>query len=412
MLQRLNLALHRCQAWLQSRLKRKIFAVVTCLTVFASAAVLIIAWAATELAADAFINHRLSQLVTTYQPLNAHALPAYLQRFEANNLSSLQPQQSVNLRNAPLGISEYPEQGLHILVEPAQNGVAKRFWLYWPAQDKAIGPQDKYIRYYVYAMAALIIVFGWALASVLTRLVVTPVTKLQQQVAKASPECPPAPWPRHDELGALNQAYIENYQRIHRFIEREKQFTRFVSHELRTPINVIAGATELYQLRHQTPADQALAERLNRANRQMLGLITTFLHLGREQGQSQDKLPLEAVLQQQWQDLLPLLNANQPSINNKIKVQKQLNSQLQVDEHFASVILHNLLRNSISHCQQSITLVLNGHRLLIINDLNNAPSNGNGFGHGLDIVTAVCQHAGWKFHQKRTQQEFYSLVYF
>ncbi|WP_087020183.1 sensor histidine kinase [Thaumasiovibrio subtropicus] len=389
--------------WYRTSIRHQVFTVIACLTTATSIAIITIAWAATELAADAFINQRFMTQVEqlTKQALINEAwpdLPSHLQRYDLSDT-----QVPEYLRGLHVGLTELETLDRHVFITESNASYPQQYWVYQPDRDPAIVPYGESVRIPVLSMALLVGVLGLITAYVLSRHITRPVLALQAMIANASIDTPPQDLQRQDELGDLNRTYIDNFQRLAQFIEREKQFTRYASHELRTPVNVIRGATDLLKIQHTDPKSQKLVARFERAHTDMTQLITTFLLLGREQ-QPQNNLFLKRAIEQQLDDLHHLLT------QRSITVTAELRSNIQLPEHFTQVLLHNLLRNALSYALSRVEIQLSGNRLFIVNDIH--PQQNSGFGHGLTIIDSICQSANWQCHTRIRKQTFYSLVYF
>ncbi len=437
--------------WRLTSLKNQIFTVIAALSGAASLAIIIIAWAATELAADSFINQRLTELVNTYErksqvppaswtptisavresnhnaselspsladnqanvspSMGVHAkswvsaindsldLPHYLNRYD--QYSDNMPNYLAGLQQ---GITELETLDVHVLLKPATSSFPPQYWVYQPNLDPTIGAYGESVRLYVALMAALVFVLGVLTANFLAKKLIRPVIELQQLVNKASLDSPPKHLGRQDELGDLNQSYIDNFQRLAKFIQREKQFTRYASHELRTPVNVIRGTTELLSTLHSDSKTQQWLARLERAHFDMDNLISTFLLLGGEQEIQQKQHCIQSTLTDLLNDLNHLIK------NREIELDVTLSNPPHLPAIYSQVLLHNLLRNSLSYSRKHISISIAANRLLITNDRSH--STEQGFGHGQEIITAICQQAGWHFHTKANQTHFYSLIYF
>ncbi len=86
-----------------------------------------------------------------------------------------------------------------------------------------------------------------------------------------------------DEILILSHALEQLVERVNKFVERERIFTRETSHELRSPLTVIKIASETLLARDDiSDANRATADRIQRAANDMEELTQAFLLLARE----------------------------------------------------------------------------------------------------------------------------------
>ena len=88
-----------------------------------------------------------------------------------------------------------------------------------------------------------------------------------------------------DEVGVLARAIAAREEALHRFVQRESNFTGDVSHELRTPLTVMQGGLEILevQLQHLPQTDNLapVVQRLLRTTNRMSNTVHTLLMLAR-----------------------------------------------------------------------------------------------------------------------------------
>ena len=86
-----------------------------------------------------------------------------------------------------------------------------------------------------------------------------------------------------DEVLTLSQALEQLVERVNKFVERERTFTRETSHELRSPLTVIKIASEVLLSRDDiSEANRATVDKIHRAAKDMEELTQAFLLLARE----------------------------------------------------------------------------------------------------------------------------------
>jgi signal transduction histidine kinase len=214
-----------------------------------------------------------------------------------------------------------------------------------------------------------------------------------------------------EEVRELTDALLRYSQRLARFLERERQFTRDASHELRSPLTVIRMAASILL------ADSALSEssrrtaqRIQRAAHDMEELTNAFLLLARE---SETGLPMEAVC---LNDLIAdeLDRAKALAVDKPVSAHVRSTHRVLVEapERVLSVLLGNLLRNAFSYTDAGEVVVEIGQGRITIRDTGvGMPSErieemfrpfvrgeGNrrgGHGVGLTIVRRLTDRFGW-----------------
>ncbi|WP_075173955.1 sensor histidine kinase [Neptunomonas phycophila] len=200
---------------------------------------------------------------------------------------------------------------------------------------------------------------------------------------------------RDDEIGQLSHAFGDLIQRMHQFMKREQDFTRFASHELRSPITVIRGNLDILQESlPDNPIHERIVTRMNTAIQRVSLLIDGFLWLGREKHNT--NMPIETVNAAQ---LRTLLN----SLTEHLAPESRARLSCEVGEiHWhirplmLSILLDNLLRNALQHSDQSVSLNANGQKLTITNPISNA-IDGEQQGVGLQIVNRICEASRWDY---------------
>ena len=136
------------------------------------------------------------------------------------------------------------------------------------------------------------------LAVVLSRRLTGPLSRLTTAVESRSASylqagtqpgeasAPPIPLTNlDDEVGVLARAIAAREEALHRFVQRESNFTGDVSHELRTPLTVMQGGLEILEVQLQRlPQAENLTpvlQRLLRTTGRMSNTVHTLLMLAR-----------------------------------------------------------------------------------------------------------------------------------
>jgi signal transduction histidine kinase len=265
---------------------------------------------------------------------------------------------------------------------------------------------------YLIATAILLTLASATGGSWLAMHFVTPVTRLAHQVSHAGPEeisLPLAKLSRDDEVGELARAFDHYAQRVHSFINREKQFTGDISHELRTPLAVILAAIEVLERDQRVQEFQAARiARIKRAIVETNELCTALLLLAREKTTEEDEPSyiVSDVLAECVEKHRHMI-ADRPI---KVHVEIMGSPCLRAERALLEVVIGNLLRNAFNFTQSgSVTATLEAKRLIVrdtgigirsedadrIFNLGHRGENSTGEGIGLSLVKRICDRFGW-----------------
>lgn len=216
---------------------------------------------------------------------------------------------------------------------------------------------------------------------------------------------------QNTEVYSMASAINHFVERLHLFVERERDFTRDASHELRTPIAVLKGALEVLQRKYQGEADPVI-DRMHRTLRDMEGLTETLLLLARDESESLEKsqVEIEAVVQNELKSL-ELIYKDKP-----IEVQLEKHSDLRVHapEKVMVILVGNLLRNAFNYTAKGRITVTVHENSVDVTDSGigmkkaqlkavtqpfyrggNDPSS-PGHGLGMAIVQRLCHRYNWE----------------
>ncbi|MEF8915842.1 ATP-binding response regulator [Natronomonas sp.] len=196
------------------------------------------------------------------------------------------------------------------------------------------------------------------------------------------------------------QELQQRTEELQRKNERLDEFTRFVSHDLRNPLNVAQGRLEL-------AAEDCDSEHLNEvaaAHERMANLIEDLLTLARA-----EKPPTEY----EWVALAELLDRCWRTVDTKhasLDVDIDRGVTLLADHDRLRQLLENLLRNSVQHGGDAVTITVGelDDGFYLADDGEGIPESErdsvfesgyttarNGTGFGLSIVKKITEAHGW-----------------
>lgn len=254
----------------------------------------------------------------------------------------------------------------------------------------------------LWALAGLIIIAGGVVAIFLARLISAPVVQLAKDLSRRPVKIEKLKSnQRKDEVGVLSRVIGGALKRLEEALDRESAFTRHVSHELRTPLSTIRNSVAILQLPRCDEAKRARnLQRLQHATKEMEELIELFLCLGRERVSP-------ALINLSFSRVLNDILLRHKPRTGALRVQLSLNADLTIsaDPIMLNILIHNLINNAIQHGGQRILITANQNSLIIANTLPDVLSIG-GFGYGLEIVSRICEYAGWGLRIRSTRRTF------
>ncbi|MBU8974826.1 MULTISPECIES: HAMP domain-containing sensor histidine kinase [unclassified Lysobacter] len=261
----------------------------------------------------------------------------------------------------------------------------------------------------------LIALLGIAIAWSVNRLV-RPLRDMAQAIAALRPDqsgqrihaSPSA----SSELVVIADALNDYLQRNDRFVERERVFIDSASHELRTPVAVIGGAAEnALQQPHLPDAVRGQLMRIQRTTREVEQLVSLLLVLAKDPARlarSNDRVELDQLIPEIVEDHRHLTRDKDLRLDIVALPACEILAPLPI----VQAAIGNLLRNAIEHSDRGrITIRLETPATVIIDD----PGHGmtpeeiaqiyarvargggrDGGGIGLDLISRLCEHLGWK----------------
>lgn len=259
----------------------------------------------------------------------------------------------------------------------------------------------------------LTVLGAWALGLVMARKVMSPITRLAQQVRHRDQLHPLAPalapeYP-NDEVGQLAAAFDSTLGQVRQALEREQLFTSDVSHELRTPLMIIASSCELLAEAPLSPREREQLGRIERATEEMRNLVQAFLLLARgHSGQPATRETLAAVSATQvarWGPLFAEKGLRFEHIDHGADAD-------QYDTTLLSTVLSNLLRNALHYTDQGTVQLITEAGGFRVEDtgagiplaqqahifdpfVRGPQARGEGLGLGLSLVKRICSKEGW-----------------
>ena len=201
-------------------------------------------------------------------------------------------------------------------------------------------------------IGALCIGLGAVLSNMLARLVVAPLHRLTQRLARWAPGSSAGEAAKADEEANLLAAFDRVRSGLEGAAARQREFAANIAHELRTPLSAARTDIELVTLSPQLNDDEQA--RLKRAMATIDGAASTLESLyalsSQQQGHA-EPVDLHAVVDEAWTSLA--------RAGNELRfVNEVVPGELVVsDRHALLTILRNLLRNAVEHAGPATCVV-------------------------------------------------------
>ncbi|MGZ8992839.1 MAG: sensor histidine kinase [Burkholderiaceae bacterium] len=272
-------------------------------------------------------------------------------------------------------------------------------------------------------IGALCIGLGIVLANMLARLVVEPLKRLTERLARWAPGSSTLSTSSDNEETALLAAFDRVRSSLEEAATRQREFAANIAHELRTPLAAVRTDIELAALSPQLVADEHA--RLSRAMATIDAAASTLesLHaLSSSQPGKLERIDLHELVEDAWSSLPQDGDAPPLRLVNEVPRGEVILS----DRHALLTILRNLLRNAAEHAGLATCVVRrNGCGLTIADNgpgiaaadlpfvferyfsgrLNDAPrQEASERGLGLAIARQSAEVNGWRLSVESTPE--------
>lgn len=231
-----------------------------------------------------------------------------------------------------------------------------------------------------------------SLAWYLQSRVISPVHQISRAIKQHD-------WQKMEQLRFPKQCYAElqsivdaldcSIKQLKEAQQRELSFLRFASHELRTPIAICQSSFDILTLQQGQLTGPIL--HASQATTQMKSITETLLWL-----MSSDCSPLDKSHVKLASLLQSIVYDQQFAQGSEVEVELSCDdTQLLVLKEPLSIVLNNLVRNSLEHGAKGISITQRGNRIDIVNPLSQ--DNSSGFGLGLMLVQRLTTQLNWHY---------------
>ncbi len=257
----------------------------------------------------------------------------------------------------------------------------------------------------------LLIVALFFIARILSKKLSGPIAQLSDELSRINPDQRGISLSgqfEDDEVGRIAQAFDSYTEKMDSYVEKQMAFAAMASHELRSPLTIIRTSADLIASRHDDPAIHAHLEKIQRASANMANMIHALLAVTRDKpiDDRHEPIALRPLVNEIIESLQPEVDAKHIEIENRLEESASISG----DQTLITVVLLNLIRNSIKHSEKnSIRIEMQDLQLSISDsgigidseDLEHIfnfayrGENSQGYGVGLYISRLVCDYLGW-----------------
>ncbi len=286
-----------------------------------------------------------------------------------------------------------------LMLHQGQDGQESYVWLHYNAtHDLEFAPKN---------MAAILLlvimtftvnaILAWYLQS----RVISPVHEISRAIKQHD-------WQKMQQLRFPKQCYAElqsivdaldsSIKQLKEAQQRELSFLRFASHELRTPIAICQSSFDILTLQQGKLTGPTL--HASQATTQMKSITETLLWL-----MSSDCSPMNCSIVKLASLLESIIYDQKHAQGSDVPVELKCDeTELFVLKEPLTIVLNNLVRNSLEHGAKGISIEQAGNRIDIVNPLSQ--HNSSGFGLGLMLVERLAKQLNWHYSTSNDHNSF------
>ncbi|WP_162924187.1 sensor histidine kinase [Shewanella algidipiscicola] len=277
-----------------------------------------------------------------------------------------------------------------LMLHQDEAGKSSYVWLHYNAtHELEFAPKNM-------AAICLLVIMTFTVNAILAWYLQSRVISPVHQISRAIKQ---HDWQKMEQLRFPKQCYAElqsivdaldsSIKQLKEAQQRELSFLRFASHELRTPIAICQSSFDILTLQQGQLTGPTL--HASQATTQMKSITETLLWL-----MSSDCSPMDKSLVTLADLLQSIVYDQQFAQGSEVEVELSCDdTQLLVLKEPLSIVLNNLVRNSLEHGAKGISITQRGNRIDIVNPLSR--HNSSGFGLGLMLVERLTAQLNWHY---------------
>lgn len=277
-----------------------------------------------------------------------------------------------------------------LMLHQGGDGLKSYVWLHYNAtHDLEFAPKNM-------AAICLLVIMTFTVNAILAWYLQSRVISPVHQISRAIKQ---HDWQKMQQLRFPQQCYAElqsivdaldcSIKQLKEAQQRELSFLRFASHELRTPIAICQSSFDILTLQQGKLTGPTL--HASQATTQMKSITETLLWL-----MSSDCSPMDSCKVKLANLLNRIVYDQKFAQGSDVHVELKCDdTELFVLKDPLSIVLNNLVRNSLEHGAKGISIEQVGNRIDILNPLSQ--HNSSGFGLGLMLVERLTKQLNWHY---------------
>ncbi|WP_351123018.1 HAMP domain-containing sensor histidine kinase [Shewanella sp. T24-MNA-CIBAN-0130] len=308
--------------------------------------------------------------------------------------------------DAPQNVKHQHTDGQFIdalMLHQGDNGKESYVWLHYNAtHDLEFAPKNM-------AAICLLVIMTFTVNAILAWYLQSRVISPVHQISRAIKQ---HDWQNMQQLRFPKQCYAElqsivdaldsSIKQLKEAQQRELSFLRFASHELRTPIAICQSSFDILTLQQGQLTGPTL--HASQATTQMQSITETLLWL-----MSSDCSPMDSSNVKLAKLLESIIYDQKFAQGSDVPVDLKCDeTELFVLKEPLTIVLNNLVRNSLEHGAKGISIVQTGNRIDIINPLS--LHNSSGFGLGLMLVERLAKQLNWQYSTSNDHNSFRAML--
>ncbi|WP_299790690.1 HAMP domain-containing sensor histidine kinase [uncultured Shewanella sp.] len=286
-----------------------------------------------------------------------------------------------------------------LMLHQGKDGQQSYVWLHYNAtHDLEFAPKNM-------AAICLLVIMTFTVNAILAWYLQSRVISPVHQISRAIKQ---HDWQKMQQLRFPKQCYAElqsivdaldsSIKQLKEAQQRELSFLRFASHELRTPIAICQSSFDILTLEQGHLTGPTL--HASQATTQMKSITETLLWL-----MSSDCSPMDSSNVKLSNLLNRIVYDQKYAQGSDVPVELKCDeTELFVLKEPLTIVLNNLVRNSLEHGAKGISIVQSGNRIDIVNPLSK--HNSSGFGLGLMLVERLAKQLNWHYSISNDHDSF------